>query len=191
MTPQRHAGRPSPEPIDRSGWSLIELLMAITVGSILMIGAARVLNGLMEAQSRAGERMNQAAARSRFAESFRTDAHQASEIVIEAATDRVCSMILLDGSTVRYESASNGVTRQTTRAGEPASRADLFRIGARSRFENFEGGHIVSAVLDSRTSEQPGSSSSPADAEGRVDAAVGLLSMAPSVLTKTAPEDSP
>lgn len=188
MTPQRHEGRPTPEPNGRSGWSLIELLMVITVGSILMIGAARILNGLMEAQSRAGARMNQAASRSRFAESFRTDAHQAREIAIKEPAEGVCSMILLDGSTVRYESGSNGVTRQVSRAEEPASRTDLFRVGAPCRFERLEGGRIVSAVLDSRTNEQPGSSS--ADTEGRVDAAVGLLLMAPSVLVKAAPEDS-
>ncbi len=78
MTPKRSISRKSFNKA-RRGYTLIEMLVAITAGIVVMVVAAGMLNTLMRLEQQSHNRFTERAAVTRLADQFRRDAHAALE----------------------------------------------------------------------------------------------------------------
>ncbi len=103
----------------RRGFSLIELLVVISVGTVLLMVAMTVLYTLKETQSKARQRLTEGRVTARLADQFRDDVHAAGRmerVPDEAALPgRTVWQLTIDPDTfVRYEIQDRAVRRVLT-----------------------------------------------------------------------------
>ena len=125
----------------RRGFSLIEVLTAITVGSVMIGVAVGMLYTLWRAQGVAREHLHHRTVLSRLDEQFRRDVHAAVTLGQDDAT-AAWTFVRAPGHTVTYRAESGGLVRVET-AGEEPPRQERFALPP---------GMIASIEVDSETS---------------------------------------
>jgi prepilin-type N-terminal cleavage/methylation domain-containing protein len=100
----------------RRGVSLIELLVVISVGTVLLMVAMTVLYTLKETQSKSRQRLTEGRVTARLADQFRDDVHAACRMERlpdePASPGRIVWQLAIDPDTfVRYEIQDRAVRR--------------------------------------------------------------------------------
>lgn len=116
MKPKRSVSQKSSNNA-RRGYTLIEMLVAITAGIVVMVVAAGMLNTLMRLEQQSHKRFTERAAVARLADQFRRDAHAALEATPIApeegkpADGLAWRFTLADDHRVEYRSDLEGLLR--------------------------------------------------------------------------------
>ncbi len=105
----------------RRGFSLIEMLAALTVGSVLMGIAVSILAMLMRIERGGREQLHQDMVTARLARQFRDDVHAATRLApAEAGGKGSWQLVLAPDHTVTYRALPEVVERDEAEAGKPA-----------------------------------------------------------------------
>ncbi len=112
----------------RKAFSLVEMLMTMTMGSSLMLLAIGLVHQSMSMSKLAKIRGEHAGSLDRLAQHFRGDVHAAAEVV--SVSSDLISLKLADESTVTYKVEGSNVTREKTGPGTEVAR-ELFRFDER------------------------------------------------------------
>ena len=115
----------------RPGYTLVELLVVITVTAVMLTLCAGMIHMLLKLDRSGRAASEQAADLARLARDFRSDAHATLKVVSnETVSDRMT--VLLDGvKTVEYQTRPNDIVR-TVREGEKVRRFETYRRPART-----------------------------------------------------------
>ena len=171
----------------RRGWTLVEVVLATSLGTIVVGVAVEMLGLAMQADSVGRDRLAAAAALDRAAEQFRSDAHLADAVTAPAAKQGTaqCTLQLPDGARVEYAytPADHTLRRTEYRAAAAMHSRDAFMLadGAAVHWETraAEGSTIVSLIVDcpadAMTEDSPPAAQSNSNARitARIDARVG------------------
>jgi prepilin-type N-terminal cleavage/methylation domain-containing protein len=111
-----------------AGYTLIELLVAITVGGAILTVAATLMSRVIAANSTAEEHLRAIASLGEIGRRFREDVHRATVATVESTEPPRLVLTLDDGSQVQYDGASNGAARVQTVAGGP-TRHEAYALG--------------------------------------------------------------
>ncbi len=115
----------------RAGWTLIELLLAMTVGATIFAVAVELFALAMRADSTGHDRAGAATAIDRIAEQFRADAHVAESVTAPAAKEGAvgCTLRLPDEGRVEYEfTTQDHLLRRTEYRGATLQRRDAYQL---------------------------------------------------------------
>lgn len=116
MTPQRSVSQKSSNK-PRRGYTLIEMLVAITAGVVVMAVATGMLHTLMRLEQQSHKRFTERAAVARLTDQFRRDAHAALEATLIAPEEGkpvgglAWRFALADDHRVEYRSDLEGLLR--------------------------------------------------------------------------------
>lgn len=153
----------------RRGFSLIEMLVVISVGTVLLMVAMTVLYTLKETQSKARQRLTEGRMTARLADQFRDDVHAA--VRMERMPDEAASpgitvwQLTIDPDTsVRYE-IGDRVVRRVLNSGDGKTHED-YRLpgGLRARISRADAGSGL-ATLRFETTGAGGVRTSPVQIE--------------------------
>lgn len=112
----------------RNAFTLVEMLMTMTMGSSLMLLAIGLVHQSMSMSKLAKVRGEHDQSLARLAQQFRSDVHLASELV--SFSPDLIHLKLADDSTVTYKREAATVTRDKTGPGTDIAR-ELFRFDER------------------------------------------------------------
>lgn len=121
----------------RRGYSLIELLVVISISTVATGGSVVCISTMLKA-----ERLTAAAAQesqivARLRSVWKQDVHLALEWNVGSAEQNVdsgCELILKDGRKVRYRSSPSGISRKVLR-NDRAEENDVFQFTEGTRFQ--------------------------------------------------------
>jgi prepilin-type N-terminal cleavage/methylation domain-containing protein len=135
----------------RGGFTLVELLVVISVLAIILPMAGGTVFFLLRAQSRSAETLRDAMAITQLSHSFRDDVHAAR--AARTPADAAGCVLEMDNShTILYHAEANGFVSRIVRRGEAVERREQFRIGAaRPTFALSEAGREVAVTIAPRT----------------------------------------
>ena len=113
----------------RRGFTLIEMVAAITVGSVLMVLAMQVIHRTMLAESASRSVDNTERTSIRLARQFRQDVHQAHAVVIHDADPKQVrvNIELIDQPVTTYTVEGSTLTREQTLDGD-STRREVFEF---------------------------------------------------------------
>jgi prepilin-type N-terminal cleavage/methylation domain-containing protein len=118
------------------GFTLVEMLVVVTVGGVLMSLAVTSLVMLLRLEGAARERGRATDALANLARQFRADVHEARSAAardrVPSAEPRSLALGLPDGRTIVYEAAAGRVIRREE-GGPAAPREDWFPLPAPCR----------------------------------------------------------
>jgi prepilin-type N-terminal cleavage/methylation domain-containing protein len=135
----------------RGGFTLVELLVVISVLAIILPMAGGTVFFLLRAQSRSAETLRDAMAITQLSHSFRDDVH-AARAARTPADAAGCLLEMDDSHTIVYHAEANGFVSRIVRRGEAVERREQFRIGAaRPTFALSEAGREVAVTIAPRT----------------------------------------
>jgi len=158
----------------RGGFTLVELLVVISVLAIILPMAGGTVFFLLRAQSQSAERLRDAMAITQLSHTFRSDVHaaRAARMPSDAAG---CVLELDDSHTIVYHAEANGFVSRIVRRGEVVERREQFRIGAaQPTFALSEAGREVAVTIAPRTrSSAPADDATASRAGIRIAAMVG------------------
>ena len=136
----------------RHGWTLLEAIAALTIGSTVFGIAVQLLSLTMHAAEGARDRVASAGAVARLAERFRADIHAAREIVVPQSKDNVArwTVKLSANERIEYE-MRDGSLQWTKYVGGAVKARDTFALpqdtAPRLELEPKENPVIVSLLL--------------------------------------------
>lgn len=167
-------------PARRSGFSLIEVLIATTGLAALSVVCVTTICLLMTAQQQGAETFRIDLTLSDLADQLRSDAHTTSSVEWGAPVDdriREAALTLTDGTLVTYRCQEDGVTRERQHGDQIISREEYHLPFGNSWFESDSQRLIVwrherSAAMTAGASE-PSGNDRPRRTY-RVEAAIGL-----------------
>lgn len=113
--------------MNRRGFSLIELLFALTMSTTVLLLAAKVVHSAIDISTASTQRAAHQENVSRLAQQFRLDVHRA--IQCEVVEEKTMTLRLESGEVVRYEAMEGRVEYRMT-AGENLVRHDAFPFKA-------------------------------------------------------------
>jgi prepilin-type N-terminal cleavage/methylation domain-containing protein len=158
----------------RGGFTLVELLVVISVLAIILPMAGGTVFFLLRAQSQSAETLRDAMAITQLSHTFRSDVHvaRAARMPADAAG---CVLELDESHRIVYHAESNGFVSRTVRRGEAVERREQFRVGAaRPSFALSEAGREVAVTIAPRTrSSAPADDATTSRAGIRIAAMVG------------------
>ena len=127
----------------RSAFTLIEMLVVMTVGMVVMMLAVGMIHRSMSVASDHQSRMDQSIITDRLMREFRRDAHRSKSFELDADLE----FLLPDGSVIHYESTGDIVTRRTLVDGVDKA-FEAFELGAErtARFESNQEGRITLTI---------------------------------------------
>ena len=114
LAPSAHGGLPN-SPL-RSGFTLIEILVVISVGSSVMLTAIALAHTAFTLQSQAQMRFERSFTLNRFIEGFRSDVHLANRF--EVTSEQSLTLFLADDQRVEYRGQADRLTRRQAAAEE-------------------------------------------------------------------------
>jgi type II secretory pathway pseudopilin PulG len=133
----------------RRGKTLIEMLILITVLSVVLASVSLVLLGAFKTDRQLRRDLAQQTSLARLASRFRSDAHAATTCRV----DNACELSLADGRVVRYGFAGQRISREVRR-GQTLEHQDAFVLPdtAAVRFEQPEafGGRLVRVSISAK-----------------------------------------
>ena len=110
------------------GFTLVEVLVTLSIGSVVMLLGAQMLIASMKLSKRAGEERQRCETLSRLASQFRQDAHLAIGTSIESPES--IRFDLADLATVEYDLSEQGVLKRVYRSAESdVSIPEAYRLG--------------------------------------------------------------
>jgi len=123
----------------RRGWSLIEVIVVMAVGSVVLGTASTLLYTIMRAERAARHEIERRAVLGRLADQFRSDAHAATRCEAIPAEGGNKSQPgwqfdLPSGESVVYENGPDGLLR-TERIGQAVQRRETFSLPAETTAE--------------------------------------------------------
>jgi prepilin-type N-terminal cleavage/methylation domain-containing protein len=130
----------------RKGFTLVELLVVLSVVAIVLPMAGGTVLFLLRAQSRSAEGLRDAMALTQLSHSFRSDVHAAQR----ARTPDAAALVLelSDARTIEYGAASNGVVTRIVRHCENVERREQFRVGVLdAKFAIVDGGRQAAITI--------------------------------------------
>jgi type II secretory pathway pseudopilin PulG len=155
----------------RRGKTLVEMLVLITILSMILGGVGTTLVALFKTDRQVLRDLDQLAALSRLGSRFRTDAHAAQSCQVGES----CQLTLSDGRTIDYSVAPRKISREVRRGDEVLHR-DAFTLpeAAIVRFElpAESQGRLVRLVISAK--EDADRSYMTAVRRATIEAAVGL-----------------
>jgi prepilin-type N-terminal cleavage/methylation domain-containing protein len=134
----------------RSGFTLLEMVIVISILAVILPMAGSTLFFLMRAQSQSADALRDAMAITQLSHAFRTDVHAARSARPAQNSQADQAVILeLDGDRlIEYRAEANDSVSRTVRRGETVERSERFRVGAvHPRFALGEGGLEVAITL--------------------------------------------
>jgi prepilin-type N-terminal cleavage/methylation domain-containing protein len=138
----------------RSGFTLVELLVVISMMAVILPMAGGTVFFLLRAQSQSAEALRDAMAMTQLSHTFRSDVHAAhgARLVSGTAAGDGIVLELDDSRTAEYQPEANGCVSRTVRRGETRERREQFRIGsARPKFQLANDGREVALIIAPRT----------------------------------------
>jgi len=154
----------------RSGKSLIEMLVMISLLSIILGLSATTLASLFRLRSTISKDTDQARSIDRLATRWRTDAHEATS----ASVGETCELKLSDNRSIRYSFAVPRVTREVYDGDEIVHR-DSFALSRNSsvtfQTEPFGTGQLIRAIVETVNNRLPVRE---LPRSARIEAAVGI-----------------
>jgi type II secretory pathway pseudopilin PulG len=135
--------------IVRRGKTLIEMLILITVLSVILAGVTLVLLGAFQTDRQLRRDLAQQTSLARLASRFRSDVHAAQTCQVGDS----CELALVDGRVVRYAFAGQRISREVRR-GQTLEHQDAFVLPdtAAVRFEQPQafGGRLVRVSISAK-----------------------------------------
>jgi prepilin-type N-terminal cleavage/methylation domain-containing protein len=105
----------------RRGFTLLEMIVAMTIGAVLLGIAVSVIALLMGVEHSGREQLHQDAVTARLAQQFRDDVHAATRLApAEAGKKGLWQLVLAPDRTVTYHLLPEVVKRDEAVAGKPA-----------------------------------------------------------------------
>ena len=139
----------------RRAFTLIELLVAMSLFAVILPVSGWLIYVLLHAQTASANSIADALTRSRFARTFRADAHAAlsSEVSNDGSAMGSRAVFHLDPSTlIRYETQTGGVVVRSVEVGHRVDRREEFRfLNTQTRFEQQSGQGTIAAVQSQLT----------------------------------------
>jgi len=131
----------------RRGKTLIEMLVLITVLSVIMSVVAATLVALFKTNRQITRDLEQQTSLARLSAKFRSDAHAARSCQVGAS----CQLAMEDGRVIDYAFSPQRITREVRR-GDAVEHRDAFRLpaAAAASFESpaESGGRLVRLSID-------------------------------------------
>ena len=160
----------------RQGWTLLEMMVVITLMSLLLSASAVLMTAALRSQGSLWSEIQQQSARSRLAIQFRADAHSASSI--QVVSPKVCDFVLSEIDQVHYEIKAGSLRRELRLKEEILERASFSLEGLNASFTLDESGQrpLVRLNLEAAPEELKHSRVSRSSI---VEAAVGIHLPAP------------
>jgi prepilin-type N-terminal cleavage/methylation domain-containing protein len=175
----------------RRGFTLVELLVVISVLAIILPMAGGTVFFLLRAQSRSAEALRDSMAITQLSHTFRSDVHaaRAARTPPDAAG---CVLELDDSHSIAYHAEPSGFVSRIVRRAEVIERREQFRIGAaRPTFALSEAGREVAVTIAPGTrSSSPANDATTPRSGIRIAAIVGRNSTV-SALTQRATSGPP
>ena len=158
----------------RRAFSLIELLVVLTLLGVIISATAVCLHGVYRVDQQTRQAVAHAAAVNRLSLQFRADAHASVRANVQPGEGESPPVILfaeLDGRTTEYRQQRSHVMRTVTHSGEVLQREGyLLRPGSIAVWR-VEGGSPAVASLDITPAAMPGESAR----QEHCEAIVGLV----------------
>jgi type II secretory pathway pseudopilin PulG len=156
--------------INRPGKSLIEVMVVITVVSVVLAACTTTLAALLHVERQFRRDAEQTVALSRLAARIRSDAHQATGLQAGDA----CMLSMPGGAAIHYAADGRAIIREVRR-GMNVEHRDAFRLpgDARIAFAAVEqpGGQLLRLTIRGSGRPVPGL---PTVQDTTIDAAIGL-----------------
>jgi len=141
----------------RTGFTLIEVLVVVSLLAVILPMAGGTIFFLLRAQSQSAEGLREEMALSQFSHTFHSDSHAARSVRSTGPVPAQNKMMFDIGNsrTIEYLAEPNGLVRRTVRRADTVERREQFRVGvASARFEIFDQGKEAAVTVTPRT---PGS----------------------------------
>lgn len=156
--------------IMRRAFTLIEMLVAISIGAVLMSIAISLLMALSGAEQGGRTNVEHNKAIERLTAQFRRDVHAAEDVVIDGASPKEWKIKLTRDEVAQYAVKGNALSREE-RMGAKVIRRESYKLPKES----------TAAIVIDRTANPPVASltlvpndaSAKSDGEIRIDAALG------------------
>ena len=160
----------------RRGFTLVELMIVVTISGVIFSGAAVCLHGMYRADQRVRQAALHRSTVSRLARQFRTDGHAAiTARRLDGPPDGAQGLVFAEPSkrTIEYRVQGSEILR-TVKDGQQVLHRDAFRLerGVRVAWQVNDGPKPMAAVEIVRTSPGGPASSGLRD---RIEAAVGVI----------------
>jgi prepilin-type N-terminal cleavage/methylation domain-containing protein len=110
---------------NRNAYSLVELMVTMSIGSSLMLLAVGLVHQSFTLSSTAKSRIDHQRATDRLSHDFRQDVHRASEAIIDQPEQ--VELVRSDGVRIRYVADGSRVQREETLNGE-VQRREAYRL---------------------------------------------------------------
>jgi prepilin-type N-terminal cleavage/methylation domain-containing protein len=134
----------------RNGFTLIEVLVVVSLLAVILPMAGGTIFFLLRAQSQSADGLREAMALSQFSHTFRSDAHAARSGRPSGPGPAQDKMVfdLGDSRTIEYLAERNGLVRRTVRRADVVERREQFRVGvASARFEFADQGKEAAVIV--------------------------------------------
>jgi prepilin-type N-terminal cleavage/methylation domain-containing protein len=156
------------------GYTLVELLMVVSLTSIALATVGVMLHGVFRTQRSMIDHTQFIEHLSRLAEQFRTDVHRAPSV---EQTGRSCNVAMPNGTRIEYRIDTDGVSR-TVRTGNQVLQRDTHFLpteftGTWKLDSTGTGSKPIASLLIALVSRDKPESSSD-EKQFRIDAVVGL-----------------
>lgn len=136
----------------RAAVSLTELLVVMTVASVIVGLSGMMIHRLLAAEHEATRTARFATSVARLSRAFRADVHAARDVELREPNDAQPATLVAqqgDGHEVRYELQAHRASRIETREGNQVHRDDFyFPPGSQLRFERGAEGSLVRLELE-------------------------------------------
>jgi prepilin-type N-terminal cleavage/methylation domain-containing protein len=134
---------------NRHGFTMIELLVVISVISVILPLAGSTIFFLLRAQSQSAEALRDAMATTQLSHTLRSDIH-AARTAASSGADEV-SLEIDDARIIEYRCLPDGFVSRVVRRGTSVERRERFRVGdVRPRFKLAQGGREVAVTISPR-----------------------------------------
>ena len=135
----------------RSGTTLVEMLIVISVASVMLGVSVCTIHVLLEAEHEASRSVRFNASVARLAQAFRGDIHASRlvELPVPDAGNPIVLIASADGGQIRYELDAHQATRIETEGGQQVHRETYhFPLHSRMRFEHLPDQKLVLLEID-------------------------------------------
>lgn len=161
----------------RSAFTLIELLVALSLFALILPLSGWLVYILLHAQTANANSIADTLTRSRFARTFRSDAHAAEKTeIIESSSDTRSRIVFQVDSTtsIAYDADPNGIIVRIVQTGGATKRREEFRLtGTETRFEQPAECTVAAVQFPVRANSPTGSRSGAAAGTVRIEAVIG------------------